>query len=217
MKRFDIITEADARVLERGTTVELVRGGHITPLAQDTLQERRIAVVQAGRTSDADASLAPVADIRSLVIGSDRDGAELRRALVAFLRSRGLAVDDSGAGQSDSLEYPAVAARVARAVAAREADAGIVIDAGGVGSAIAANKVAGVRAAMAITERIARYAREHDGVNVLTLGASFLTIEEAVAITTAWLTTSMRDPRAFGRLAQIKDLERSGATGSRFP
>jgi ribose 5-phosphate isomerase B len=210
MKKFDIITEAEARVLDRGVTVELARGGHITPLAWDTLRDRRVTVVGEGRTSDADAALAPVAAIRTIAIGSDPDGVELRGALVAFLRGRGLAVDDSVAGRLDSMDYPVIAARVARAVATREADAGIVIDASGVGSAIAANKISGVRAVMASTERIARYAREQAGANVLTLGASFLTVEEALAITTAWLTSSMRDTRAIGRLAQIKDLEGTG-------
>jgi ribose 5-phosphate isomerase B len=208
MKKFDIITEADARVLERGTTVELARGGHITPLAQDTLKERRIIVVQEGRSSGDDPSLAPVADIRSVAIGSDQPGLALRTALVAFLRSRGLAVDDQGVEASDPAAYPGVAARVARSVASREADSGIVIDAGGVGSAIAANKIPGVRAAMASSERVARHAREHDGANVLTLGAAFLTAEEAVAIVSAWLTTPMRDPQALGRLASIRDLEK---------
>ena len=202
-------------MLERGTTVELARGGHITPLANDTLRERRVSVVHEGRASDADASLAPVTDVRRVVIGSDPSGVELRGALAAFLRSRGLAVDDSAAGQSDSLEYPAVAARVARAVASGEADAGIVIDAGGVGSAIAANKISGVRAAVAGSERIARYSREHAGANVLALGAAFLTIEEALAVTTAWLTTPMRDARAIGLLARIRDLEKPMANGGR--
>jgi hypothetical protein len=87
MKTFDIITEADARVLERATTVELAHGGHITPLARDTLRERRITVVEEGRVSGDHPVLAPRADIRSLAIGSDDSGAELRRALVTFLRS----------------------------------------------------------------------------------------------------------------------------------
>jgi ribose 5-phosphate isomerase B len=208
MKKFDIITEADARVLERGTEVELAKGGHITPLAQDTLRERRITVLKEGRSSSEDPSLAPAVDIRSVAIGSDRAGDELRKALVAFLRNRGLSVDDQDRGTTDSAEYPEAAARVARSVATGEADAGIVIDAGGVGSAIAANKIAGIRAAMANSERIARYAREHDGANVLTLGAAFLTVAEATAIVAAWLTTSLRDPQAPGRFARIRDLER---------
>ena len=207
MKKFDIITEADARVLERGTVVELAAGGHVTPLAQDTLRERRITVAREGSTSRDDSSLAPVADIRSFAIGSDQAGLELLKAIVPFLRGRGLAVDDQSSGRTPA-GYPEAAARVARSVAAREADAGIVIDASGLGSAIAANKISGVRAAMAGTERIARHAREHEGVNVLTLGASFLTPEEAVAIVSAWLTTAMRDPQALDHLAGIRDLER---------
>ncbi len=96
MKTFEIITESDARVLERGETVALARGGHITPLAQDTLNERRVTVVRADRVSDEDASLAPAADIRSVAIGSDHTGIELRRTLIAYLRGRGLAVNDLG-------------------------------------------------------------------------------------------------------------------------
>ena len=72
MKRFDIITEADARVLDPGSTVELTAGGHVTPLARDTLATRRVTVVPAG-TVDATLppDLAPVADIRRVSIGSD--------------------------------------------------------------------------------------------------------------------------------------------------
>src|SRR6516225_5976733 len=96
MKRFDIITEADARVLARGDTVTLARGGHITPLAQDTLRERRVIVVHEGQVSPEEASLPPKADIRSVAIASDHTGIALRHALVTFLRGRGLAVSDLG-------------------------------------------------------------------------------------------------------------------------
>jgi ribose 5-phosphate isomerase B len=83
-----------------------------------------------------------------------------------------------------------------------------VIDGAGIGSAIAANKINGVRAAMAASETIARYAREHNGANVLTLGATLLTLDEARAIVTTWLTTPMREPRYIRRLAKIRELER---------
>ena len=148
MKTFDIITESDARVLERGETVALARGGHITPLAQDTLNERRVTVVRADRVSEEDASLAPPADIRAVAIGSDHTGIELRRTLIGYLRGRGLAVNDLGTYTSDAGDYPAVAAAGGDAVARGEADAGIVIDGAGIGSAIAANNVRGIRAAM---------------------------------------------------------------------
>ena len=211
MRKFDIITEADARVLERGATVELARGGHITPLARDTLRERRITVAEQGRASADDLSLAPRAEIRSLAIGSDDSGVALRRTLVTFLRGRGLVVQEFGADESDSADYPAdcfdVAAEVARRVARGEADAGIVVDGSGIGSAIAANKISGIRAAMAISETIARRSREHAGANVLTLGAMLVSTDEAKAIVAAWLTTPMRDPAHIRRLARIRDLE----------
>src|SRR5262245_48736870 len=144
MKTFEIITEADARVLERGETVQLAKGGHITPLAQDTLNERRVTVLRADRVSPDDASLAPRADIRAVAIGSDHTGIELRKTLTTFLRGRGLAVNDLGTYNSEPVDYPDVAAGVADTVARGEADAGIVIDGAGIGSAIAANQIRGI-------------------------------------------------------------------------
>ncbi len=207
MKKFEIITETDARVLARGETVTLARGGHITPLAQDTLKERRITVVRDGQPSADEAALVPRADIRSIAIASDHTGIKLRQLLATFLRGRGLAVDDLGTDGADPVDYPDVAASVARAVARGQVDAGIVIDGAGIGSAIAANKIRGVRAVMANSETIARYSREHNGANVLTLGATLLSPDEAKAIVTTWLTTPMKEPRYIRRLAKIRDLE----------
>jgi ribose 5-phosphate isomerase B len=207
MKRFDIITESDARVLPRGEPVALARGGHVTPLAQDTLNERRIAVVREGRVSADEAALAPRADIRTVAIASDHTGVQLRQALVGFLRGRGLTVNDLGTDGADPVDYPDVAASVADLVARGDADGGIVIDGAGIGSAIAANKVKGVRAVMAMNETIARYSREHNGANVLTLGATLVSADEARAIVATWLTTPMREPRYIRRLAKIRELE----------
>jgi ribose 5-phosphate isomerase B len=208
MKQFEIITESDARVLEQGATILLKRGGHVTPLAQDTLRERRITLLHEDRTSPDDQTLAPKADIRAVAIASDHTGVTLRQSLVAFLRGRGLAVNDLGTHGSEPVDYPDVAASVGRVVANGEADAGIVIDGAGIGSAIAANKIRGIRAAMANTVTIARYSREHNGANVLTLGASLVSEDDARAIVSAWIGASMREPRYIRRLAKIKDLER---------
>lgn len=207
MKRFDIITESDARVLAHGETVLLARGGHVTPLALDTLKERRVTLIHEGRASADEAALAPRADVRSVAIACDHTGIALRRALVAFIRGRGLAVNDLGTDSTDSVDYPDVAASVATLVARGEVDAGIVIDGAGIGSAIAANKIRGVRAVMATSELIARYSREHNGANVLTLGATLVSADEARAIVTTWLTTPMKEPRYIRRLAKIRDLE----------
>ena len=207
MKTFDIITEADARVLQRGETVTLSRRGHITPLALDTLRDRRITVVREGSASVEDLALAPVAEIKRVAIASDHTGVKLRGELIGWMRGRGLEVADHGTDGSGPVDYPDVAALVGRAVARGEADAGIVIDGAGIGSAIAANKLRGIRAAMATTETIARYSREHNGANVLTLGASLVTADEARAIVAAWLGTPMREPRYIRRLSKIRDLE----------
>jgi len=207
MKIFDIITEADARTLPRGETVTLARRGHVTPLAEDTLRERRITVVRDGRAPADAESLVPKADVRTVAIASDHTGIGLRRSLVAWLRGRGLAVRDLGTDTTDPVDYPDVARSVAVLVARGEVDAGIVIDGAGIGSAIAANKVHGVRAVMATSETIARYSREHNGANVMTLGATLLSRAEAEAIVSVWLATAMREPRYIRRLVKIRQIE----------
>jgi ribose 5-phosphate isomerase B len=112
------------------------------------------------------------------------------------------------------VDYPDIAAAVARAVARGEADAGIAIDGAGIGSAIAANKVAGVRAAMCPDETIARYSREHNGANVITLGATLIQDAGAAArIVDVWMSTPMTEARYTRRLAKIRRLEGDGARG----
>jgi ribose 5-phosphate isomerase B len=105
------------------------------------------------------------------------------------------------------LDYPAPAAAAARQVARGEADAAIVIDGAGLGSTIAANKVAGARAAMCLNQTLARYAREHNGANVLALGATLMSIDEARAVVDTFVDTPMKEPRYIRRLAKIRDLE----------
>jgi ribose 5-phosphate isomerase B len=208
MKRFQMITEADARVLEYGSTVALAPGGHVTPLALDTLRARRITVVRDGLEESA-AALAPVAEPKRLAIASDHTGIALRGAIRQHLRGRGLAVHDLGTDTSEPVDYPDVAALVARQVARGEADAGIVIDGAGLGSTIAANKVRGIRAAMCVNATLARYARQHNGANVLALGSTLLTIAAALEIVDVFVDTPMREARYIRRLAKIRDLERS--------
>ena len=209
MKRFDIITEADARSLDVGATVELTAGGHVTPLARDTLATRRVTVIPAGSAdSTLPADLAPTAEIRRVAIGSDHTGVAMKRALVAHLRGRGLAVLDVGTDKTDPVDYPDIAAAVATSVARGESDAGIAIDGAGIGSAIAANKVRGIRAAMCPDETIARYSREHNGANVMTLGSSLLDgPEAAIRIVDMWLGTAMREARYIRRLLKVRRLE----------
>ena len=207
MKRFQMITEADARVIEYGTSVTLVAGGHITPLAADTLKARRVSVIR--ETGDGDESLlAPRADIRTVAIAGDHTSVTLKAAIVAHLRGRGLAVNDLGTDTSEPVDYPDTAAAVALHVSRGEADAGIAIDGAGLGSTIAANKVDGVRAAMCVDRTLARYAREHNGANVLALGSTLLSTADALDIVDTFLATPMREPRYIRRLAKVRELER---------
>ena len=136
-------------MLDVGSSVELAAGGLVTPLAQDTLRARRVTVVAVGALDPGlPSDLAPVADIRRVAIGSDHSGVALKKALVQHLRGRGLAVTDVGTDGPDPVDYPDIAAAVGLSVVRKESDAGIVIDGAGIGSAIAANKIKGIRAAM---------------------------------------------------------------------
>ena len=202
-----MITEADARVLDYGSTIELVAGGHITPLAQDTLRARRISVVRDG-LADESSVLAPVSPIRTVAVAGDHTSLVLKAAVVQHLRGRGIAAHDLGTSTSEPVDYPDTAAAAARHVSRREADAAVVIDGAGLGSTIAANKMPGVRAAMCLNTTLARYARQHNGANVLALGSTLVTKDDALAILDVFLDTPMSEARYIRRLAKIQALER---------
>jgi len=151
--------------------------------------------------------LAPVSPAARIAIGADHTGVALKAALVDHLRKQGKDVNDLGTNSDAPVDYPDVAGEVARAVARKQADAGIVIDGAGLGSAIAANKVRGVRAAMCTTPTLARYAREHNGANVLALGSTLIDVAAAKEIVDLWLSTPTREPRYLRRLLKIRRLE----------
>ncbi len=208
VRKFSIITETDALSIEHGSTVELEKGGHVTPLAQDTLRERRVTVVHAGTTDPTiPADLAPVSPVRRVAIGSDHTGVKLKGDLIAHLRQQGIAVNDLGTNGTDSVDYPDIAASVAKSVTRNESDAGIVIDGAGLGSAIAANKIRGARATMCTNVTLARYSREHNGANVLSLGSTLVSTAEAKDITDMFLTTPTSEPRYLRRLLKVRRLE----------
>ena len=212
MKEFQIITEADARVLDVGSVVRLAPGGVVTPLARDTLKARRITVERDdGKDVDLE-RLAPPSIIRRVALGSDHPGLALKKTILDALRQDGLNVLDVGTNGPEPVDYPDIAAAVATPVARGEADAGIAIDGAGLGSTIAANKVDGIRAAMCTNETLARYAREHNGANVLCLGATLVSSDEALRIVRTFFSTSMREPRYWRRLAKITRLERERGT-----
>ncbi len=206
MKRFEIVTEADARVLDYGSSIVVVRGGHVTPLAADTLRGRRVSVVWESGSGE-ERHLIPVSPARTVAVAGDHGSLALKAAIVAHLRARGVAAHDLGTSGNEPVDYPDTAAAAARQVSRGEADAAIVIDGAGLGSTIAANKIRGVRAANCLSQTLARYARQHNGANVLALGATLVSVDEALAIVDTFLETPMTEPRYIRRLSKIHDLE----------
>ncbi|NNK97741.1 MAG: RpiB/LacA/LacB family sugar-phosphate isomerase, partial [Xanthomonadales bacterium] len=105
---------------------------------------------------------------KRIAIGADHGGFELKSVLAAHLRKAGYQVEDLGTSSREAVDYPVFARAVAEAVAQGRADAGIIIDGAGIGSCMVANKIPGVRAAVANTLQTARHSREHNDANVLT-------------------------------------------------
>ena len=143
----------------------------------------------------------------TIAIGSDHGGFKLKNHLLKYLRDKDLSVEDSGCFSEEPVDYPDYAAAVAKAVASGEFRLGIMIDTIGVASAIAANKISGVRAAFCPTPEIAISAREHNDANLLTLGGG-MNIEAADEIVDAFLTTNFLGGRHQRRIDKIKALER---------
>jgi len=142
-----------------------------------------------------------------IAMGGDHGGFELKDSLAAYLRSQGHSIVDCGTHSKDAVDYPRIAHHLAQLVASRECDFGIMIDGAGIGSAMTANKVHGVRAAACYNEALASNAREHNDANVLTLGAGHTTLEQAKKITDIFLTTACTAERHLRRVALIKDVE----------
>ncbi len=150
-----------------------------------------------------------------IAIGADHGGFELKQALMSKLVEAGWTVEDCGTLSTDACDYPDFAHRVARQVAKGDCTWGIMIDGAGIGSAMAANKVPGVRAAACYDLSTARNSREHNRANVLTLGAGLTGAALAWQIVEEWLATPWGGDRHLRRVALIREIEetyaRSGA------
>jgi ribose 5-phosphate isomerase B len=125
----------------------------------------------------------------NIAIGNDHAGVDLKNELVEFLVTMGMNVENFGVDTEESMDYPDIAARVARAVAAGEADLGVIACGTGIGVSMAANKVRGVRAALCSFEYHAKMAREHNDANVCCVGARVIGPELAKAIIETFVST----------------------------
>ena len=148
-------------------------------------------------------------EVRRAAIGADHGGFALKAKLIALLQAKGIEVADLGAHSPAPCDYPVIGAKVARAVAEGMFDRGILLCKSGIGIAIAANKVPGIRAAVCRDSFDAQRSRAHNDANVLVLGAERLSEPQAKRIVETWLATSFEaGGRHERRVRQITTLER---------
>lgn len=143
-----------------------------------------------------------------LAIATDHRGVALKAALAAWLREGGHSVEDLGSDGEAAVDYPDYALALAERVAAGAVERGVLICGTGIGMSIAANKVAGARAALVYDEASARLSREHNDANILVLPGNWLDAERAKAWLALWLATPFAGGRHARRLARIEDYER---------
>jgi ribose 5-phosphate isomerase B len=142
-----------------------------------------------------------------IVIGSDHAGFLVKETIRKYLETAGYGVDDQGTSSEDSVDYPDYGKAVGECVASKQADLGIAVCGSGIGISIAANKVPGIRAALAHDVITARLAREHNDANVLALGGRIVTLEAAVEMVQTFLTTAYLGGRHQRRLDKIARME----------
>ena len=218
-----VVTEADVReAAKAGRALAVPPGALVTPAARDLARalglslgeaegtgaraHRRTAAPSPAATAPAPPPAAATTP-RVVALGADHGGFPLKEQLKATLAQLGHEVLDLGTGGSDPVDYPDYAVAVARAVAEGRAWRGIMVDGAGIGSAMAANKIRGVRAALCYDLTTAQNAREHNDANVLTLGGTLIGTRLAVDIVRAFLATEFGGGRHAKRVDKINLLD----------
>jgi ribose 5-phosphate isomerase B len=196
-----VITEDDVRGLEAGAVLRIGEDARLTPLAADIVKERKIEIVRRASRRGSKAS-------KLIAVGADHGGFQMKEELKGLLTELGHKAQDFGAYSEEAVDYPDFAHAVARAVANGSSDLGIVIDGAGVGSAMTANKVPGVRAAACYSVEVARNSREHNDANVLTLGSKTINSKQMRDIVMTWLSTEITEERHRKRVAKIDAIQR---------
>ncbi|HYK88285.1 MAG TPA: ribose 5-phosphate isomerase B [Acidobacteriota bacterium] len=195
-----VVTEMDVRDAGVGGTVLAAENAIITAAAEDLARAWGVLIQKgplAGRP------------IRRIALGADHGGFELKEQVRDFLLTlKATEVLDLGTHSKNTVDYPDIAEAVAEAVACGKADFGIIVDGAGIGSAIAANKVPGIRAAMCYDAVTARNSREHNFANVLTLGGRMIDGARMREIVGAFLETPTGEERHAARVRKIMEIER---------
>lgn len=196
-----VITEDDVRGLEPGAVLRIGEDARLTPLAADIVSEKKIEIVRRASRRGSKTS-------KLIAVGADHGGFKMKEELKVLLTELGHRVQDFGAYSEVAVDYPDFAHAVARAVANGSSDLGIMIDGAGVGSAMTANKVPGVRAAACYSVDVARNSREHNDANVLTLGSKTINSKQMREIVATWLSTEITEDRHRKRVAKIDAIQR---------
>ncbi|HLA75983.1 MAG TPA: ribose 5-phosphate isomerase B [Vicinamibacteria bacterium] len=195
----DLVTAEDVQAVPPGGEISTSVGAVVTPWAREVAATRGVRITQGA------------ADPQSAVIavGADHGGFPVKEQLKAHLTRLGYRFRDLGTFSTDPVDYPDIALAVAQAVRAGEARMGILVDGAGIGSAMAANKVPGIRAALCVDGAAARNAREHNDANVLTLGAKFAEGARLLEIVETFLSARCTEERHRRRVSKIKAIEES--------
>ena len=144
----------------------------------------------------------------NIALGADHAGFELKQKIKAHLEQQGIKVADEGTNSTESVDYPDFARKVGESVASKQADLGVLVCGSGIGMAIAANKVPGIRAANVSTEYEAEKSREHNDANVVTIGSRILEEQEAFTIVDTFIRTAFAGGRHQRRVDKIAEIER---------
>lgn len=214
-----VVTASDLEKIAAGGEFPIASDALITPLARDEAARRNITFRVVRDSADKPipgvaiatkpgGGTGPESSGRKIVaIAADHGGYELKEKLEEFLKDWGYEVLDLGTKSAEPVDYPDYAAAAAEAVASGRAWRGVVVDSAGIGSAIAANKVPGARAALCYDRATARNSREHNDANILSLGAKLIPLEVAREILAVWLATPFGGGRHAKRVDKISALE----------
>ena len=196
----DVVTAEDVLAAAPGAEVHASAGAVVTPWAREVAATRGVRIVL-GATSPGATAVA---------VGADHGGFALKEEIKVHLTRLGHPFRDLGTFSTEPVDYPDVALAVARAVRRGEARLGILVDGAGLGSAMAANKVRGIRAAPCADPAAAKNAREHNDANVLTLGARFVDVPRMREIVEVFLATQCTEERHRRRVQKIVAIEEGG-------
>ncbi len=200
-----VITERD--VPESGE-LRIPTGAIVTPSARDAASARGVKIVEL--PPEQLSGIAPPE--KTVAIGADHGGFRMKESLKPVFLELGFELRDVGIYEEKPVDYPDIAHAVAELVAQGTAARGVVIDGAGIGSAMAANKVPGIRAALCYDRASARNSREHNDSNVLTLGGRLLTLSQAEEVLRTWLTTPFAGGRHASRTRKISEIEKRYST-----